>query len=360
MPTYESRPMPPPSRARPPTATTTSTGVAPGSVRAKADVEAETRRRAEQAATEAAQVGFGGTGDPMDFNANPTLEEFFSRFGPGYMEPTQTGEFTEAMGGALQQPGMGEQQVRGSLGKFNMPSASEQQYAAAQAGGAGLDPYYERARETTMASMDQALAARGAFGSSMGIGQIGQAMAGLGAEQANREADFMQQAAQQADAQKLARLGLGGQLGIAGQRAGEQRFETGLHGATAADAAAQAQFSTGAKVAMATQAAKQGRVGEWINTVMKTSGMGMEAVIDTWQNLQGADKEMWEQQMMQEFQLSREELNQLLANQAQSRENFDQVMSAVGEVAEAGGNVATGIAGGAGGGGGYNPNEMRR
>lgn len=314
-------PPPPPDRGRDPEATTT-TAVAPGKVKSKAGVEAAK-----------AQVGFGG-GDPLDPHAAPTLEDFFSRFGPGFMDPTQTSQFAAA-------PGMGEQQIQRAMGQFNMPSASEQQFAAAQEGGAGLDPYYERARETTMASMDQALAARGAFGSSMGIGQIGQAMSQLGAEQANREADFMQQAAQQSDAQKLARLGMGGELALGGQQAGLERT-------MGADAMAQAQFSTGANVAMATQAAKQGRIQDWIGNVMATSAQGADQIADAWQNMQGADREMFEQQMMLELGLSKEQLNQLLANQAQSRENFDQIMAAVGEAAEAGGNVATGIAGGGG------------
>lgn len=359
MPTYEARPRPPPDRARRPETATTTTAVAPGSVQSKADVEAAKRKKADEAAAAAAQVGFGG-GDPLDPHSAPMLEDFFSRFGPGFMDQTQASQFNEAMGGGLQQPGMGEQQIQGSLGKFNTASASEQQYARALEGGSGMDPYYDRAREETMASMDQALAARGAFGSSMGIGQIGSAMAQLGAQQANREADFMQQAAQQADAQKLSRLGMGGELALGGQRAGEQRFETGLQGAMGADAMNQAQFSTAANVAMATQAAKQGRIQDWLSNVMTTSGMGADQVADAWQNMTDADREMFEQQMMMELGISKEELNQLLSNQAQSRENLDQVMSAVGEAAEAGGNVATGIAGGAGGGGGYNPQEMRR
>ncbi len=359
MPTYESRPMPPPSRARPATATSTTTAVAPGSVKGKAEVEAAKRQKADEAAAAAAQVGFGG-GDPLDPFSAPVAEDFFSRFGPGFMEPTATGQFNEAMGGALQQPGMGEQQIQGSLGKFNTASASEAQYARALAGGSGMDPYYDRARETTMASMDQALAARGAFGSSMGIGQIGSAMASLGAEQANREADFMQKAAQQADTQKLGRLGMGGELALGGQRAGEQRFKTGLQGAMGADAMDLAQFSTGQNAALGVQAAKEGRIQDWIGNVMKTSGMGMDMVLGALENSQGADREMLEQQIMLEFGLSREELNQLLANQAQGREDLDQGFQAATEAVEAGGNVVTGIAGGAGGGGGYNPNEMRR
>ncbi len=337
MPTYEARPVPPPDRARGPEATSTTT-VTPGKVKSKAGIAVAKQKKADEEAAAAAQVGFGG-GDPLDPHSAPTLEDFFQRFGPGFMDPTQTGQLAE------RGPGRGQQQIQRSMGKFNMPSASEQQFAAAQEGGAGLDPYYEQAREQTMASMDQALAARGAFGSSMGIGQIGQAMAQLGAEQANREADFMQQAAQQADAQKLARLGMGGELALAGER-------QGLETAMGADAIGQAQFATGANVAMATQAAKQGRIQDWLGNVMATSGMGADQVADAWSNMQGADREMFEQQMMLELGLSKEQLNQLLSNQAQGRETLDQVMGALGEAAEAGGNVATGIAGGAGGGGG--------
>lgn len=358
MPKYESRPMPTPDRAKGPGATTTTTAVAPGSVQNKAEVEAAKKKKADEAAAAAAQVGFGG-GDPLDPFSAPTGEDFFARFGPGFMEETEASQYNAAMGGALQQPGMGEEQIRGSLGKFNTASASEQQYARALAGGSGMDPYYDRARETTMASMDQALAARGAFGSSMGIGQIGSAMASLGAEQANREADFMQRGAQQADAQKLARLGMGGELALGGQRAGESRFTTGLQGAMGADTMELAKFSTGANAALAVQAAKEGKIQDWLGNVMKTSGMGMDMVLSALENSQGADREMLEQQIMMEFGLSREELNQLLANQAQSRENLDQGFQAATEAVEAGGNVATGIAGG-GGGGGYNPNEMNR
>ncbi len=318
---------------------TPSAAAATGKVKSKADVE-----KAK------AQKGFGGTGDPWAPGENATLEDFFARFGPGMMEgQTSAGEFNEAMGPGMQTPGMGEQQIAGSLGAFNLPSASEQQFAAAQRGGAGLDPYYDRARETTMASMDQALAARGAFGSSMGVGAIGNAMASLGAEQANREADFMQQAAQQADQQKLGRLGLGGELALGGQEAGQDRFATGLQGAMGADAMEISRFNTVANVAAATQAASQGRIQDWLGNVMKTSQMGSDMVVDAWQNMADADRGLWEQEMAIELQIPVEQLRQMLANQAQSRQDFGETMEAVGGMAESVGNIAGGVGGGGGG-----------
>ena len=304
-----------------------------------------------------AQKGFGGTGDPWAPGDNTTLEDWFARFGPDMMSgPTAASEWNDAMSGGLQEPGMGEQQIAGSLGAFNLPSASEQQFAAAQAGGAGLDPYYDRARETTMASMDQALAARGAFGSSMGVGAIGNAMASLGAEQANREADFMQQAAQQADQQKLGRLGLGGELALGGQEAGESRFRTGLQGAMGADAMEISRFNTVANVAAATQAAAQGKIQDWLGNVMKTSGMGSDMVTDAWSNMAEQDRGLFEQQMALELGIPVEQLRQMLANQAQSRQDFAETMEAVAAVGESAGNIAGGVSGGGGGGGGARTN----
>lgn len=56
--------------------------------------------------------------------------------------------------------------------------------------GPGFDQHYDRARERTTNNLNKQLAARGAYGSSAGIDMIGQALADLDAQQANREADF--------------------------------------------------------------------------------------------------------------------------------------------------------------------------
>ena len=55
---------------------------------------------------------------------------------------------------------------------------------------ASLDPYYARARARTSADMNNQLAARGQFGSTAGMGMLGNALSNLSAEQANREADY--------------------------------------------------------------------------------------------------------------------------------------------------------------------------
>ena len=55
---------------------------------------------------------------------------------------------------------------------------------------AGLDPYYDRARAKAAEDINRQMAARGLWGSSAAGGMISDAMTELGAEQANREAQY--------------------------------------------------------------------------------------------------------------------------------------------------------------------------
>jgi hypothetical protein len=73
---------------------------------------------------------------------------------------------------------------------------------------AGLGPYYEDAKRRAAESIRTAMSARGAYGSSATDDQISQAMTGLEAERANREADYnLQRLAEQRQWE-----GLGGTL----------------------------------------------------------------------------------------------------------------------------------------------------
>ncbi len=323
MPTYAPRPQEDqtPDRARRPERTTTRQITHEETQAEQERLESKRRKRADKLAKTKAEraeqdrmFGFGG-GDRMSMHEAPQLEDFWARFGPELMEQTQTSGFLES-----------------AMGGWNAPSASEEQYQ--QASQAGLEPFYERAKERTAASIDQALAARGAFGSSMGVGAVGQAMADLDAQQANREAEFQLTAAQQADRAKMSRL------------------QGGLAGAMGADTMRTTQFNTAANVAQATQAAKRGRLGDYISDVMQTSGVGMAMVANTWQNLADADKEMFEQQLALEMGLPIEELRQLLGNQAQENADRQEMGEHISEGGAAVGQGVTGVAGAGGGGGG--------
>jgi len=75
-----------------------------------------------------------------------------------------------------------------------------------------LNPYYDFARMKATSDLNDQLAARGGYGSSAGIGMIGNTLAQLGAEQANREADFQLDRAGKLDDSRFRGLELGGSL----------------------------------------------------------------------------------------------------------------------------------------------------
>jgi hypothetical protein len=82
---------------------------------------------------------------------------------------------------------------------------------------AGLQPYYDRAKQRAMEDITQQTSALGAYGSSAGQGLMSQALTDLSAEQANREADYRLRQLQEQRGWE----GLGGQL--AGQGGAAQR-----------------------------------------------------------------------------------------------------------------------------------------
>jgi hypothetical protein len=88
----------------------------------------------------------------------------------------------------------------------------------------GLDPYYDRQRDTMMAELNSQLAASGLAGSSRGASLKSDALIGLGSEQANREADY----ALALDEARRANLGLGGYLGAGADVSSGRQADTAL------------------------------------------------------------------------------------------------------------------------------------
>lgn len=166
-----------------------------------------------------------------DFSSPGVAEQTFQQQQQRFMQPGQAQQWWGANQGQYQQPGEGEQYYSQMRGKFADPTASEGAYAQYQQGPAGLDPYYDRQRTRAAADINNQLSARGGFGSTVGTQQISDAMVGLGAEQANREAAFRLQQQQlggqlagQADAQRMAQMGLGQQMASGAQQLGLSRL----------------------------------------------------------------------------------------------------------------------------------------
>lgn len=108
-------------------------------------------------------------------------------------------------------PGIGETETQSILDKYNaggMPKVSNDAERAFQdflhSQPQSLDPYYNRASDKLSNTMNAALAARGAYGSSAGLDQLGGAMADLRGNEAQANAQY-----------GLQRAGLEGTLGSA-------------------------------------------------------------------------------------------------------------------------------------------------
>ncbi len=147
-------------------------------------------------------------------------------------------------------PGFGETfgqqavtQGQAQMGPQNVANQYFQQYQQQIGQDPGLGAYYDRAKARTSADINQQLASRGAYGSSVGLGMVGEALGGLEAQRAKEEADYMLQqqglggqlAGQAASSMLGWTQGLGG-LGLGTDAAQRARMGLGIQGATAADA----------------------------------------------------------------------------------------------------------------------------
>ncbi len=123
---------------------------------------------------------------------------------------------------------------------------------------AGLDPYYKNAWDETSARLNRALAARGQFNSSFGTDTVRRAAVGMGAEQANREADY-----------GLRRSQIGGDLAsrasgesLSGRESQLSAARSGAALAGDADSADLAKRGAGVGAASVVQSAHEGRIGD--------------------------------------------------------------------------------------------------
>jgi hypothetical protein len=174
------------------------------------------QRPAQQPAQQPAQPApyTSGTGITSGV-AQPQLSSL-NQSGPGQGESAY-----DANKGAYQSPSFGEVNNQGLVSYYSDPGNRPQttnnsqdwysQYTQAMpniATDPGLDPYYNNAEKRSTEGINQAVAARGAYGSSAANDQISRGITDLEAEKANREADYNLRRI----AEQRAWQGLGGQL----------------------------------------------------------------------------------------------------------------------------------------------------
>lgn len=195
-------------------------------------------------------------------------ETYWNQVGSTLQGPTSTTNWVEGNQSALRGPGEGEEFVGDTLTKYkggtpgtsNRAEEAFQQFQETRPGidfDAGLDPYYENAKERGAEELNRQLAARGVFGSGRGVDKLSDMFTGLEAEQANRESDFkLRQLAEgrqwdslmgdlAGSADMSSRLGAQnelawtqglGNLALGAQGLGIDRFRAGTTASAAADA----------------------------------------------------------------------------------------------------------------------------
>lgn len=221
-------------------------------------------------ATPGATLDSGTKGQPeraTDLTKLGSAERAYRDHGEDFFSPGQAAGQYAANQGAYNTPGQGETvsgAVASDLQRGSQGESAGQDYwqgvnghyaaggpgyvkdAHSQfdknVGGPGLDAYYDRAFEQGSRRLDRASAARGQFGSSEAMRGQRDLSSSLGAEQANREADYnlrrQQQLTQSAQAASGDELGWTQGLGGLAFQAGQEKLSYGMG---AANVAAQAQ-----------------------------------------------------------------------------------------------------------------------
>lgn len=162
--------------------------------------------------------------DPSPYSSGPGLQpgqaqpqlSSLNQSGPGAAE-----QYYDANKGVYQSPAFGEVNTQGVVSNYsdpsNRPAVSNdsqswfQQYAGAMpniATDPGLDPYYNNAEKRSTEGINQAVAARGAYGSSAANDQISRGITDLEADKAQHEAQYNLQRL----GEQRAWQGLGGQM----------------------------------------------------------------------------------------------------------------------------------------------------
>ena len=226
--------------------------------------------------------------------------------GQRFGQAPQGGQTQAPTGWDMSSPGVAEQYWQQQQGRYTQPGATQQQWGNAQGqygrqgqaeahwdqikGGVGqptyseqtmkdpgLGGYYDRAKQRTLGSMNDQLAARGVYGTSAGADQVGMALTDLESQRANREADYALRQAGQADQARNAQMSTFGGLAQGAQGAMLNRLNSGMNAAGMADSSDLARLAQGMNAAATSQGLRRQRAQDYMqNLYAPTQGlMGM-------------------------------------------------------------------------------------
>jgi hypothetical protein len=353
----------------------TPPGVMPrGTTRLPAVRTQQLHKTADPYAGQRGQTGQGETQAPTgwDMTGAGVGEQYWDqnqgRFGPG----GEGSDFWQQNKGAFGSPGQGEQFWNQAMGAWNQrlqqPKTNRAEEAYQQIQGQmpdlatdpGLDPYYQRAMQETERRMNRQAMATGQLGSSVANASMGNAMSGLAAERANREAEYNLarsadsrnwqglglSAAQGADQTGLAGqnadlgwvTGMGG-LGLSTQGAGLGRTVAGMESGMNLDQLDLARLQAGMSGAMGAQDLRRTRGRDYMSDLQAMAGMSLPMVANTYGGMLDAD-DAWMQSMLgTSLGGGREMLNQ-------DYRKSEGILGGVGAAGDMFGNIMGGFGGG--------------
>jgi hypothetical protein len=215
-------------------------------------------------------VGQGGVGAYAGANMNafsaPQASQAMYLQGQAQLSgPSQSQLYAQQAMPGMQGPTASQQYFQTAMpGMQERPENSQQVFNQFQSRPSGMGAYYDHAATQATEDINRALAAQGLMGSSYGAAEMGTALAGLRAEQAQREGDYYLreqqlagQLAQGADRGFLDSYLAGGQLA---QMADQSGLQQTLGGAQLAGQADQQQLARAMGLGELGQASDQERL----------------------------------------------------------------------------------------------------
>jgi hypothetical protein len=210
----------------------------------------------------------------LDFMKPGAAETFNSTYQPTIMAPGETSKWLEANGPAMSGPSMTSDYARTAISKgADLPSAN-------------MDPYYDRAQEKAVMAINNQLAARGSYGSGVGLGQVSTAITDLRAQQAKDEADYGLQRSGLANTWTST---LGG-LANAADTNENNRWQLGLTGAATAGAENLNRWKAGEQAAGDAQSAQRTRGQDFFNNNFTMGGALSSTAGNAYENAGAQDQ----------------------------------------------------------------------
>lgn len=286
-------------------------------------------------------------------------EQFYAQNQGRFTQPTQASGYWSQNQQRFGQPGQGDQFWNQAQGMFNEHRAGGKPSNNAQTAfdqfqaqtPANTSPYYQRASDLATHKLQNAQAAQGILGSSVGTQQIADAQANLLGQQALADANYGLQrgatagnlasgadlSSRGASQDALGWLGGLGQLALGTQAGDTSRMLAGGQLANLSDQGGLAQLMSGMNAAQGAQGALRNRAQDYFNNTMGLGGAEAGILGNNYGQALQNNQALFMAQLEAQLAPYREQLNQSLNGRASSEQGLGNLMSMAGSLKSAGG-----------------------